>query len=293
MDGRKHSVRRDGRELDKATRMHLRDYQLDCERRALRATSIVAMRCKLLCMAEAVAPTPLLEAGAGQLQEALDGRRLGARARYGYLSILHGFYAWALLEGRATVDPTVRIRRPRAPRSVPRPISDADLRAAMLEAPPRIKAMMVLAAYQGLRCREIATLQREDIIDTNNPPVMIVRDGKGGHQRVLPLHPDVMEALRCANMPRRGYVFVRTDTQEPLQPHNVSHYLALYLRSVGVDATAHQLRHWFGSKLYAECQDLRVAQEMLGHMDPRTTTVYVAFSMENARRAVEGLNFRN
>jgi integrase/recombinase XerD len=60
-------------------------------------------------------------------------------------------------------DPTADILRPRMPRAVPRPISDADLIDALDQASPDVRAMLACAAYQGLRAKEIAGLQRDDI----------------------------------------------------------------------------------------------------------------------------------
>jgi len=38
--------------------------------------------------------------------------------------------------------------------------------------------------------------------------------------------------------------------------------------------TAHQLRHWFGTNLYAQSHDIRITQEMLGHASSATTAIY-------------------
>ena len=110
--------------------------------------------------------------------------------------------------------------------------------------------MLTLGAFQGLRCGEIARLQREDLLDQNDPPVMIVAEGKGGHQRILPLHPATMEALHRADMPWGGYVF-RQGGGGPFAPGDISRVVNTYLHAMGIPATAHQLRHWFGTKTYA------------------------------------------
>jgi site-specific recombinase XerD len=53
-----------------------------------------------------------------------------------------------------------------------------------------------------------------------------------------------------------------------------------------VDATLHQLRHRFATRLYAECGDLRVVQELMGHCNPKTTAGYAAYSAAAAVSAV-------
>jgi integrase len=66
----------------------------------------------------------------------------------------------------------------------------------------------------------------------------------------------------------------------------VSREMSVYLSSIEVHATAHQLRHWFATKAYRESRDIRVVQELLGHASPTTTAIYAAWSRDEAMRAV-------
>lgn len=291
VDGRTKSrrLRNSARAAD--TNELLAGFRLDQERRNLSSATIGVRRQRLLSLAEDVFPASLVEVDRETIEAYLDARTLGPRARYTYISHLHAFYEWAVLEGLAAADPTLRIRRPRQPRLTPRPIRTEDLHRALDLAPPVVKAMIVLGAFQGLRAKEMAGLQREDVLEHQDPPVMIVSAGKGGHQRVLPLHPRTMPALHCAAMPRAGWVFVHDGAADrPYRPYEVSHAVAQFFDDVGIDATAHQLRHWFGTNVYARCQDLRVTQELLGHASPTTTMVYVGYSGVTARGAVEALD---
>jgi len=52
------------------------------------------------------------------------------------------------------------------------------------------------------------------------------------------------------------------------------------------DYTMHQLRHLFGTEVYGETQDLRLVQQMLGHVSITTTTGYVGISAGKARDSV-------
>jgi len=264
-------------------------YLLDLERKGLRPSSILKYRFQLVAFAEWIHPAEIVGVDREVIDRFLDGRQLVPKTRYAWISALHMFFEWAVMNGRAVEDPTLRIPRPRSPRLVPRPIRDEDLADAMVEAPADVKAMLVLAAYQGLRCGEIATLDRDDLLDRNNPPVMIVVDGKGGHQRVLPLHPATMPALRVAGLPRAGWVFTRPNSTYRLHGWQVSQIVGRYLHSMGIDASAHQLRHWFGTKTYQASRDLRAVQHLMGHASPTTTAGYAAYSTEGARAAVESL----
>jgi len=80
------------------------------------------------------------------------------------------------------------------------------------------------------------------------------------------------------------------DGDRPWTPVRLAKRFGDGLRDVGVTATPHQLRHWFGSALYTRTHDLRLVQEMLGHSSPATTAIYTAFDRKAAGVAVQGLD---
>ena len=88
----------------------------------------------------------------------------------------------------------------------PRPADTGDIRRVLESADPMERCWLLLAGLQGLRCKEIAGLRREDVIDAKGLLRIL---GKGDRERVLPLHPDVLAGLRALPMPRTGYIFVR------------------------------------------------------------------------------------
>lgn len=206
------------------------------------------------------------------------------------LSHVKQFYLWAVLEGLIAVDPTVGLVRPRLPRRLPRPIGDEQLVVALDNAPERVRPWLYLAAFAGLRACEISALRREDVLDGADPPVIVISNGKGGKQRVLPLAPQVADALTAYGMPWRGPAFPRRDgLSGPTPPHIVSRVSKLHLHSVGIAHTLHTLRHWFGTSLYRQTHDLRLAQEVMGHASPITTAGYAAWSPVEAAAAVSQL----
>jgi len=92
-----------------------------------------------------------------------------------------------------------------------------------------------------------------------------------------------------------GFVFAAMDpsgrrTKRPIQPHYVSDKINRYLHGRGISATAHQLRHWFGTELYRRTLDLKLVGEMMGHVKVETTSLYVAVvPTEEAVEAVRTL----
>jgi integrase len=181
---------------------------------------------------------------------------------------------------------------PRVGRRLPRPISEADLFTALRQAPPRIRPLLVLAAWAGLRAKEIARLRRQHVLDTARPPVLlVVHDAtKGRSERIVPLSDFVLGELRLHGLPASGWMFSRHDgAPGPNTPHMISLLCNQHLHDCGIAATLHQLRHRFGTVAYAASHDLRMVQELLGHADPQTTALYTAYDQADAARVVQAL----
>jgi integrase/recombinase XerC len=206
-----------------------------------------------------------------------------------YMTAVKSFYTWAQRTGHVPVRPDVDVPLPKPRKGRPRPISEDQLRVAILNAPRRIRPWLFLAALAGLRCAEIAGLRREDILDSADEPVIIVM-GKGRKERIVPLSPQLWRELVDYGLPSRGIVFLRHDGQRGQNsPKLVSQLVNEYLKSVGVNETLHQLRHRFGTQAFAVHKDLRVVQELMGHADPATTALYADYCREDAISTVRGI----
>lgn len=215
-----------------------------------------------------------------QIEAWLDSRSISARTRYTDISHLSAFYRWAVREGLLETDPTTRIDRPKVPAGLPRPIDTDDLRYALRQSPtPEMTAMLHLAAFGGLRCAEIAGMNVEDV----GPEMMLVH-GKGGKDRVVPVHPLVRAAVRA--LPGRSY-----GPLFDLNAWQVSHAIRGHLHACNVRASAHQLRHWFGTTAYETSGgDLRMVQELLGHSSPTTTAIYTRWARGRSLDVVSAMS---
>lgn len=262
--------------------------RIDQKRRGLQDRSIVCRQNRLDIFFRWMGETSPLRATQEDVERFLDERHIGPRTRYQWLSHLHSFYEMLGRQGVHAKDPTVKIPRPRLPRLLPRPAASADLDRALEGALPKHRCWIVLAAFEGMRCQEIAGLRREDVLETEK--LIRVVHGKGGHERMMPLHPAVLAALQTLPMPRQGWIFKRPSGGR-YKPEDLSDEFNRALRAAQVPATAHQLRHWFGTNLYAQTHDLRLTQEMLGHANLATTAIYTAFDRTAAAAAVGELGF--
>lgn len=208
-----------------------------------------------------------------------------------YVRVVKGFYKWAHRKELVLRDPAWELPTPKLRRRRPRPIADANLLMAIEAASALLRIWLILAAYAGLRCCEIAALRREDIYDADDRPYIIVL-GKGDKERTVPLSPFVWAELQWYGLPpRRGRIFCRTtkDGKLPYSANYVSKIANSYLRAMGVPDTFHALRHRFGTKGARAARSLRTAQEVLGHSDPKTTALYAEASDEDAREMVDAI----
>ena len=266
----------------------LKEFSAEMERRSLRPGTI-GKRMSVLVRCEIALEHPLIEATTIELRDWLDGHKLQAKTRYSYISHLSAFWTWALLDERATKNPTLRLTRPKLRPGLPRPVSTDDLATLIIQAPnAELRAMVVLAGHVGMRCMEIAGLLAPDVLEHLHPPVLVVAHGKGDKPRVVPISESTVAALCAHGVPPHGPVFVDPEGTA-LTPWKVSHMLREHMHKCGVNASAHQLRHAFGTEVYRRSGDLRMTQELMGHASPTTTAGYTAWAQDRAASVVATL----
>ncbi len=274
--------------LDPGIEAHLDSLRL---RGLTEETTIYDRRRALHRMARALR-SPLIAADEVALLAWRRGLDVSPASAAQYVTHAREFYAWAQTAGLREDNPAAGLPVPRLGRRIPRPISEDDLMAALDSAPRRIRLWLVLAAWCGLRAKEIALLRVGCIQIAAEPPVLLVAADatKGVRERVVPLCAFAVSEVRAAGLPGSGYAFRREDGQPgPNSPNQVSHVANRHLHAMGIAATLHQLRHRFGTQTYRASRDLRMTQELLGHARPDTTAGYAAWDQPGALAAMEDL----
>lgn len=255
------------------------------------AASTIDKRRRVLARVAASTGQPACEASESELMGWRAHLSAGPDAVAADLSHVREFFRWLRAEGLRDDDPARRLVRPKLARRLPRPIPDDQLLAALQAAPPRIRPWLVLAGWAGLRAKEIALLRRECVIETGRPPgILVAADAtKGRSERYVPMSDFVLEELQPV-LPAAGWVFRRMDGRYgPNTPGVVSKLANRHLRSCGVAAKFHQLRHRFGTAAHDVGHDLRVVQELMGHATIATTALYTKISSADAVATVQAL----
>ncbi|MEO4043789.1 tyrosine recombinase XerC [Hoeflea sp. CAU 1731] len=179
------------------------------------------------------------------------------------------------------------MRAPRQPKSLPRPMTDAqavaltEFDSQLAEEPwvaARNAAVMTLLYGCGLRISEALALTPSDL--TADKTSLSVT-GKGGKTRIVPLLEVAREAV--ADYSRLCPWTLETDAPlfrgvrgGALQPAIIQKEMRKMRSALGLpdSATPHALRHSFATHLLAGGGDLRSIQELLGHASLSTTQIY-------------------
>lgn len=227
-------------------------------------------------------PLPLLEAD-HDLIESWLAKFENPATRRAYLSDASRFFKWATRRGLCPADPTSEIEVPKEPQRLPRPIPEAQAALALATArDARVRLGLALAFYAGLRRAEIVGLDAEDITIDAPVPTLIVRRGKGGKDRAVPLHPDLIAEI-TALAPRKGPVITRLAGGR-LSASTLGALIANHMETIGSTHRLHAGRHRFGTKAAeATNGDLQVVADLMGHVSLATTKGYT--QMSGARTA--------
>jgi integrase/recombinase XerC len=180
------------------------------------------------------------------------------------------------------------VKRQEVPKAAPRALDNKArtrwLRAAQ-RADARSKAMAHIGYYAGLRGGEAVALDLDDVQISARKGVLIVRYGKGGQYREVPLHPHLRTALEEWIAARASWPGAATSPALFLNRRGgrLSTRGAYdVLKAIAADAnlefgrdgdlTPHALRHTTGTNLVRDGEDIVTVAEILGH------------SIETARR---------
>lgn len=205
----------------------------------------------------------------------------------GALSSLRSLFIWAQRRGYRSDDPTLGIPSPKEPDSIPRALDERELRDVLtaINAVPagltlnrrwhweRNARFIYLMLYAGLRMSEAVDLRWHDVDFRAN--TLLVRDGKGGRVRVLPLHPRLHSILSAAVSDHADDAVVGTRRGTPAARDH-DHIFRQWLPRLGiVGVHAHRLRHTFATELLRKGVDVRRIQVLMGHQDISTTMRYL------------------
>jgi integrase/recombinase XerD len=222
------------------------------------------------------ADRPLLELDEAALRAFITQPSLGVEARAAAVSHLRGFYKWAVDEGLLATDPSFRLTRPKRERRLPRPMVDDHASIALNQAESPVREWLYLAAYAGLRACEIAQLKPRDFLVGQIPPMLVIRESKGGDPSVVPIAAELRPIIASLAASPEMWCFPKGRGGDGhVTANQLQRRANRFLHELGIPETLHQLRHWYGTQAFrATGRDLRATQELMRHRSPVSTAGY-------------------
>ncbi len=206
-------------------------------------------------------------------------------------------FGFLLDEGALEGNPTTNVSAPRIGRSLPKALTVEEV-DRLLAAPREIhtpeairdQAMLELLYASGMRVSELLSLNLEDV-SVESGAVRCF--GKGGKERVVPIHRQaaesvsfyVEEARASLAGSKTGDALFLNRRGTRLTRQGFWLILKGYCQRAGLNdrITPHTLRHSFATHLLRGGAPLRHVQELLGHASITTTQVYTHLTSEHIR----------
>jgi site-specific recombinase XerD len=220
---------------------------------------------------------------------------------------IRGWFAFLVVEGHLAIDPSARLRGGRRGRTLPKPLGEEEL-AELLDSiggdspiDLRDRALLELLYDTGARVSEVVGIGLGDL---DFDEELILLTGKGAKQRLVPMGATLNAVLRRYLGPggRSSFPQARKDTGlflnargGSLSRQGIDLIIDKRALTVGIDRSrisAHVFRHSCATHMLAHGADIRVVQELLGHVSISTTQIYTAVAVTSLKREYQNAHPR-
>ncbi|WP_337868868.1 tyrosine-type recombinase/integrase [Meiothermus sp.] len=240
--------------------------------------------------------------------EGSDGLKLKPGSIATYVAGVRAFYRALEWAGVAQL-PQVTAPRDPTPPEERRPALPPDLYKKLLEhlsasSPQarRDRLAVRLMAEAGLRISEAIHLRVEDLSLAER--LLVVRAGKGGKQRSVPLSKALAQELEGWLKLRLAHVAAgekavlinlggRKASGQAMTDKSLRKILNRHYRELGFPERyygAHMLRHTAGTRFYKKSRDLHATARLLGHTNVNTSALYAKMDLEGLFEVVDQLD---
>jgi len=214
-----------------------------------------------------------------------------------YWQYIRLFFKWCKKRGYINIIPTDNIEKPKLPQRIPRYIDKEDARKILYYTSwvkwyyefekPRNEAIISMLLMTGLRASELLNLENTDV--NLQDATILVRNGKGAKDRLIPIHYRLLHILngyvkerqRLGKPSRWFFTGVQSDKQ--LGYKNLRRVCQRVSKESQVKFTAHMLRHTFCREMLEGRVPIYDVKEMMGHKDISTTQIYASISIGRIR----------
>lgn len=225
-------------------------------------------------------------------------------------SSIRQFFHYLYRERERADDPSQLLEAPRPVRALPHVLSKEHILALMQQAHAdttpeglRFLALLEMLYASGMRVSELVGLRLQHI--ERNPATSAIAPymritGKGGKERIVPLHASAITALESylairshfipGHITHSPWLFASDGKSGHITRQRFGQLLKECCIKANIDpdnCSPHTLRHSFATHLLEGGADLRVIQELLGHADISTTQIYTHLSSAHLTKVME------
>ncbi len=224
---------------------------------------------------------------------------IGARSQARIISGLRSFFKYLRLERIIDTDPTAMLESPRLGLHLPEVLTvdeiDAMESAVDLSSPTGQRNLAIIETLYscGLRVSELCNLAMSRISRSDG---MIIIDGKGNKQRIVPVSDSALREIDLW-LEDRSSIQLKPGEEDILfvsaRGRRLTRVMVFYIirelaEKAGIRRTIspHTLRHSFATHLLEGGANLRAIQMMLGHESIATTQIYLHTDTSSLRREI-------
>ncbi len=232
---------------------------------------------------------------------------LGPHTQSRIISGIKSFFKYLILERIITVDPSELIESPKLGRYLPDILSVKEVDGIIdsvdlsTDEGERNKAILETLYSCGIRVGELINL---NISDLHFNEGIIIVTGKGNKQRMVPVGERAKKQINIYVDHVRSKMIVSKDNPDILflnrRGKKLTRQMIFYIVKNHVEKAGihkkispHSFRHSYATHLVQNGADLRVVQELLGHVSITTTEIYTHLNREDIRKAILQYHPRN
>lgn len=230
----------------------------------------------------------------------LEKRKYSRRTIARKLSAARSFFRFLVREKIEKINPFENLITPKLPKKLPNFLYPEEMNN-LLEAPDstnplglRDRALLEVLYGTGMRVTEIIRLNLNDL-DFEEGEIKVL--GKGAKERIVLFGSQARKALeeylkrsrpKLLEGKKSNALFIgRRGTR--LSSRQVERIIRSYAKKAGIPkkVTPHTIRHSFATHLLSGGADLRMVQELLGHVSLSTTQVYTHITKERLKQVYD------
>ncbi|KQN96786.1 tyrosine-type recombinase/integrase [Paenibacillus sp. Leaf72] len=234
------------------------------------------------------------------------GKIFEATTRARNISAIKQFFKWAIKQRYIQYDVSQYIENPKMPSRLPKSLTLQDAvkfeeSSTNRKFKERDHLITVLFLLLGIRVSELVNI---DLHHINYDEGTISIIGKGNKERRLAITPKIINGLTVYLPLRKEVLIKRNNIKETALFISLKRgqrlnrrSIALIIEDIAAEAdvkannlkvSPHKLRHTCATVLYNDGQgaDLLALADLLGHADPKTTTIYTKVNTEKMRNII-------